>query len=156
MQLTSNFHLNEVTNWPKFQGMKPTEQALAIQLATDNLTDEVKENARKIAVELQELREIVNHEFKHIGVEIGLRALSWFRPKEWELMRQRSGNSQHITGHAVDFIVTGLTPEQTKVVMQWLFNYLHDWNGGLAVKYGAGGRISFIHIDLGKKRRWVY
>jgi uncharacterized protein YcbK (DUF882 family) len=46
--------------------------------------------------------------FHEYNGKIGIRAVSWYRPKAWELHRKRSGASQHVTGGAVDFIITGV------------------------------------------------
>jgi uncharacterized protein YcbK (DUF882 family) len=156
MQLTKNFHLNEVFDWAKHQAMKPSDQKTATQLAQMALNDKTKAAANSIAIELQEIRDRLNARYPEYKGKLGLRVISWLRAKQWELMRGRSGNSAHVEGHAVDFIITGAKDqEETNRLMNEVFEDLQSWDGGLAIKK-TGERISFIHIDLGEKRRWKY
>lgn len=135
--------------------MSLADRALAIKMAKDNLTPEVKRKATMIAVELQKIREAVNKAFPEHKGNIGLMATSWFRPKEWESHRDRSGTSQHVQGWAVDFVATGINPVEYAKVMNWIWRELQDFKGGLA-RSMDGQRFRFIHIDLGRKRRWTY
>jgi hypothetical protein len=153
-RIAPNFTLREVVEWPKHQTMTPGDRALATELAYKALKPVTYANAQRVAKDLQVLCVIVNKQFPQFGGRIGVRALSWLRHQEWEMRRGRSGNSQHVHGHAVDFIVTNCGADTNKV-MEWLFNHLSNWNGGLA-RMIRNGNYSFIHIDLGPRRRWEY
>jgi len=63
-----------------------------------------------------------------------------YRSKRHELKKGRSGNSKH-TEFAVD-----LTCDD----MSGLNDAFGDWNGG----YKWYKSSNFIHVDLGRKRRW--
>jgi uncharacterized protein YcbK (DUF882 family) len=156
--MTKNFSEKEVIDWAKFQGITGNDLQLLNKWIEEEFNNEVKANAKLIAVELQAIRGNVNSAFSSYNDKIGIRCVSWFRPKKWELHRKRSGASQHITGHGVDFIITGVTPSDYPVIMEWIWNELNKgtgFNGGLARLY-KNNRWSFIHIDLGRKRRWEY
>jgi hypothetical protein len=156
MKLSQNFTKKEATDWAVHQVMTPKDKQLAIDLARLAMEDpKVLQNAVRISEKLQAIRAAVNAQFPKYGGKIGLRPLSWVRAKEWELKRGRSGLSQHVTGHAVDFIAVNITPADYSAVMEWLWLHLQGWNGGLARLY-KNNRWSFIHIDLGRKRRWEY
>jgi hypothetical protein len=132
------------------------DRAKAIELAEKHFTPQVKENARRVAQDLQSLRQRVNAAFPEFGGRIGLRMLSWFRPRKWELYRGRSGNGQHPNGHAVDFTAVNVPPTRHAEVMQWLWDQLQDWPGGLASSR-SGNTWRFIHIDKRPTRaRWTY
>lgn len=135
--------------------MSAADRVKATQMATNALTPALVQNARLIAAEMQGLRDDANAAFPQFGGNIGIRALSWLRPLEWELYRKRSGGSEHKKAHAVDFIVVGIPANNVPEVMNWLWNRLRNWRGGLARKM-SGSRWSFIHIDLGARRRWTY
>jgi hypothetical protein len=160
-QLTPNFKLREVVEWPKRQrGMNAADRQQATLLAIANMTPQLKDAAKKVALELEIIRAKANAAFPEYGGKIGIVPLSWYRPREWEIYRKRSGNSQHVHAHAVDFIVdtpgTQDDPIQIEAIMQHIWKHLQDWPGGLAIKYDAG-LISFIHIDLRPfKARWTY
>ena len=156
--MTKNFSFSEVINWAKWQGITGSNLTKLNGWIDEAMTDEVKANALKIAQHLQTIRDDVNKEFPQYNGKIGIRAVSWFRPKKWELFRGRSGASQHITGHGVDFIVTGVSSTDYPIVMKWIWDKLNEgtgWHGGLARLF-KNNRLSFIHIDLGRKRRWEY
>lgn len=156
--MTKNFSFSEVINWAKWQGITGSNLTKLNDWIDEAMTDEVKDNALKIAKHLQTIRDDVNKEFPQYNGKIGIRPVSWFRPKKWELFRKRSGASQHITGHGVDFIVIGVSAADYPIIMKWIWDKLNDgagWNGGLARLF-KNNRWSFIHIDLGRKRRWEY
>jgi hypothetical protein len=159
MIMTPNFRESEITSWPVHQSMTEDDRRLAIRLATEHLTDDVRANARRIAQFMQLLRDGLNHIFPEYNGNIGLRAVSWFRPVAWERHRRRDGSSQHTTGHAVDFIAvihqSNVQPSDIQNIMNAAWNILQNWHGGLA-RLHRGNRTSFIHIDLGTRRRWDY
>ena len=155
--IAKNFTWDEVTNWSKHQSkMSVSDKLKAKTLAEKALTSTTKKNAQLIATSLQLIRDLVNTVFPEYKGSIGVRPLSWLRALAWEKYRKRSGTSQHVEGHGVDFVLTGIPAEDAQKIMKWLFKLLENWEGGLAVKYDEKGNIVFIHIDLGKKRRWVY
>ena len=53
-----------------------------------------------------------------------------------------SEKSWHMLGMASDFMVKDITPKQ-------VYDFLKDWYSG-----GLGIYSSWIHIDIGNKRRW--
>jgi uncharacterized protein YcbK (DUF882 family) len=154
-RLAPNFTLSEVVNWPNHQNMKNIDRVLAIRLATDALNPTIVSNAVNIAAELQSLRDWVNQQFPKYQGRIGVRVTSWLRPLAWEQHRRRSGTSQHLNGHAVDFISVNVYAADYNVIMDAIFRRYANWNGGLA-RAMQGNRFSFIHLDLGRKRRWTY
>lgn len=155
--LSSNFKLREVVDWSRHQQMSATEKALATRLATEALTSQVVGNAKAIAQDLQELREWVNSQFPKYKGKIGILVTCWLRPKAWELHRKRSGKSQHVKGHGVDFIVVGVDPSDYNAIMEAIFKRYENWNGGLAKSLTKTGRYRFIHLDKRPGRaRWTY
>lgn len=165
-QLTNNFSLSEVTDWPKFQNISASDKTKLqnwINEVMANTTNRISviHEAKRIATHLQELRNVVNTQFPQFDGKIGIRPLCWLRPKAWEIFRGRSGEGQHPTGNAVDFIVVNVPNNKVQVVMDWIWDYLNgknggnDWNGGLA-RLHLENRTRLIHVDLGRKRRWKY
>ena len=142
-KITQNFSLSEVVN--SIQDQK------ARKLSLEALNVETLIEAVKIAMHLQDFRDDVNDEF---GGGRSIQITSWLRAKEWELLRGRSGESMHVTGNAVDFRVMhkGVIDQEAT---RWVWERIQEWNGGLA-KLERDGEIRFIHVDLGKKRRWEY
>ena len=65
----------------------------------------------------------------------------FFRSKQWEKVKGRSGLSQHTLGRAVDLSMSA--SEKAKAL-----DILKDWEGGLGT-YPWG-----LHVDIAKKRRW--
>lgn len=160
MNLTTNFQLKEVYEWPKHQAnMTPADKAKATELAKKALNSTTQSHAKIAAVELQRLRGQVNKEFPEFSGNIKIVALSWLRPVEWEHYRKRSGKSQHIYGHGVDFIfeAPGATRDDINKMMAWAWNnYTGSWPGGLA-RLKRFGNYSFIHLDHRTGRaRWEY
>lgn len=146
-QLTKNFSLYE---YMEGQAM-PTN---AIKLAWMYFTPELEAKIKAFMPELQSIRDWANAEFKfeNNGKEIGIAITAGYRPKEWELMQGRSGNSQH-TICAVDFRFINCPKPLADDILQAVYDkYNKTWKGGLAIKQG-----SFIHLDpLPGGRRWKY
>lgn len=155
MKLTPNFNESEVLDWWKFQNLSQADANLLKSSIALAYSPEHRANALKIAMELEKIRASINQQFPQYKGKIGIRALSWFRPRSWEVYRKRSGNSQHIHGHAVDWIIIGVSGADYPIIMEWVWQQLQQWNGGLARLY-KNKRWSFIHIDLGLKRTWEY
>lgn len=155
MNLTPNFTIKEALEWAKWQPIKEKDKKYCIELCNKHWNKKLEANAKEIAMELEKIRLSVNNQFPQYFGKIGIRPVSWYRPKEWELFRKRSGNSQHVQAWAVDFIVVNVSPQQYNEIMKWIFSSLYNWNGGLA-RLNKKNHYSFIHIDLGSKRRWEY
>lgn len=160
MKLTKNFSLKEALEWYKVHGITgQTAKNLKTWIERELfITPSTKVNIKNIAEKLQEIRDLVNIEFPEYKGDIAFQITSWFRPIKWELFKGRSGASQHTTGHGVDFIVSNVNPKDVQKIMDFIWKHLEktNWNGGLAQKKNKNGSWSFIHIDLGKKRRWTY
>lgn len=155
-RLTPNFALREVVEWPKHQtNMTAADRIKAIEMATAALNSSTYSAAKKMAEFLQNVRAAVNRQFPAYLGRIGIRVMSWLRPKPWELYRKRSGTSQHITGHGVDIVVTGVTAFDYGVIMQWIWETYQNHDGGLARLF-RDNRWGFIHFDFGRRRRWEY
>ena len=157
-KLTKNFSRKEAFEWYKYHGVTGKNAKDLQAWQKEDLTPQIEANIKEIAVELQKIRDAVNKQFPQYKGDIGLKTLSWFRPIKWEKLRRRSGASQHIHGHAVDFIVANVPQKEVQPMMNWIWGELNrgaGWNGGLA-RLHRGSNTSFIHIDLGTKRRWNY
>lgn len=158
MRLTKNINRSEAFDWHKHHGVAGTNLRNLKQWQKEDLTPNIESNIKAIAKEVQDIRDEVNKAFPEFKGQIDLRITSWFRPLKWEKLRGRSGGSQHITGNAVDFIAVNIPPNKVTEVMEWIWNHLNKgagWKGGLARLY-KNKRYGFIHIDLGRKRRWIY
>jgi uncharacterized protein YcbK (DUF882 family) len=95
------------------------------------LTTEEQQSCLSILFAIQPVREAFG---KPIYITCG------YRSKRHEITKGRSGNSMH-TKYAVDI---------TSDDMQGLNAAFGDWNGG----YKWYKERHFIHVDLGRKRRW--
>lgn len=158
MQLTTNFTLSEALEWHRHQPISQADVQRLRAWIDQTLSDLIKANITAVAHDLQSIRNAVNAAFPAYKGRIGIRPISWYRPRQWELHRNRSGASEHIHGHAVDFIAVNVTAQDYPAVMLWIWNHLNasgGYNGGLA-RLMTGNRWSFIHIDKGRKRRWEY
>jgi len=154
MKLTNNFSLSEVFEWGKFQGLSATDSKLLSDWQKEQWNEKVHlPNAIAIAKDMQSVRDWVNA--KYPGRNIGIRAVSWYRPVKWELHRKRSGASQHTNGGGVDFVITNVAQSEYNRIMGEIFAHLKEYNGGLARLF-RNNHYSFIHIDKGRKRRWEY
>lgn len=118
-------------------------------------------NIKKIAKELQFVRNLVNTEFK---TEIGIEITSGFRCLEYEKLKGRTGESQHTQGHCADFRVVCESDDIYNDAMRSIFKYYRDKDfiGGLAKKISnlpahSNRQMRFIHIDFrGSIARWTY
>lgn len=123
-QLTNNFQLYEF--------VRPHRKKY--------LTPEIYENVKKLAIELQKVRD-------HFGQAIQI--TSGFRDVKSNTTVGGSKNSKHLTGKAADFYMYG-TP------LALVYRYLEHYHaGGLAIN----NNLNFIHIDTCEnppRRRWFY
>ena len=62
--------------------------------------------------------------------------------------RHVASHSQHSLGHAIDFRLGNATPKDVRRSLEDL-----GWGGGIGQYDGATDR--FVHLDVGKKRRWM-
>lgn len=62
--------------------------------------------------------------------------------------RHVASHSQHSLGHAIDFRLGTAAPKEVRRSLEDL-----RWGGGIGQYDGATDR--FIHLDVGKKRRWM-
>ena len=126
MKLTPNFKASELFVSESYPHL--VDDWAKIPLAHQN-------NVRAIVNRLQVIRDILG---RPITITSGYRGPA--------LNKEVKGdpNSYHLTGSAVDFVVSGMS---AKAVQSRLDAW---WGGGLG--YGKG----FTHIDLGPKRRFNY
>ena len=147
--LTKNFSFHEL-----IEGKSLPQLAVEMNwlfLVNSQEIETIKSNLKQIAVEMQDVRDLINKEFPQ-PTEIGIRIFSGFRCLEWEYHRNRKGTSQHVQGLAVDFGLTNVHDwELYQEIMNFIHGYYvkHKWMGGLAIKETNNG-ISFIHIDCRK------
>jgi uncharacterized protein YcbK (DUF882 family) len=123
-QLTPNINLYELLYTPtvnKAEIAPLIEQAWSI---------EVERNLTKLATALQIIRDYYG---KPLIITSG------FRPVTWELKRNRSGKSQHTSGLAADFRVSGVPLAEVYAFINATFK-----KGGRAINPVA----NFIHLDL--------
>lgn len=154
-QLTKNFRLYEF-----LESQMPDE---AIAMNWKYIDRGTVLSAEIAALELEKIRKLINDNFKSdLGFsDIGIRIAAGFRCKEWELLRGRSGNSQH-TIMAADFQPVKCSRELAVKILHFVFSkYNEYWKGGLAIKYpskqGNILLIGFVHIDFRSARaRWTY
>lgn len=99
---------------------------------------------------------------------IGLKVTSGWRCHAWELLKGRSGTSQHVIA-ALDVQPTNCSPELAIKIIAWMHKFYSStvegqgWPGGFAIarpKYNPKTNqlisIGFAHYDLGRLRRWKY
>lgn len=155
IRLQTNYTLHEF-----LEGSNMPQQA--IDMNYEQLTVEQLCKIGMIAFELQKVRDRAKARF---GDRLrGLRIVAGLRQKMWELLRDRSGNSEHVEGWAVD-VQPICDDEDYAEIFDWIFNDNKDWFGGLAkANYNIGKKVAikdkkygFIHFDLrGIIARWVY
>ncbi len=133
MKLTENFSYKEMT----YNRWANKEQQ---QRTNDEVSDEVLVNLIELCKNLEVLREKLG---KPISISIS------FRPLFWELLKGRSGKSQHTKGKAADIKVPGLTPSE---VADWIEILIKE---GKMKQGGLKAYKTFVHYDVrGVKARW--
>jgi len=95
-----------------------------------------------LAIKLEELR----LKYKAAGVVVN----SWLRPPSYNKRIGGAAKSVHLQGLAVDVLFAGCDNNKVFASLD------KTWQGGLAIKKDWSGKVGFIHIDLGAKRRWEY
>jgi uncharacterized protein YcbK (DUF882 family) len=118
IQITPNFKLSEF--------IRPQDELPE---------DWVLDNIYHLAHRLQVVRDILNKPIK---------ITSGYRTPAHNKAVGGSPKSQHITGNAVDIVVSGMTPKQVQTALK-------NWSGGM----GLG--TTFTHLDTRPtKTRWSY
>lgn len=100
--------------------------------------------------------------------DIGLKVSSGWRCYAWELLKGRSGTSQHVVA-AVDVQPTNCSMGLAIKIIAWMHEFYSSteegkgWPGGFAIAKPRRNRktnhiesIGFAHYDLGRLRRWKY
>lgn len=149
IKLQPNYSLHEF-----LEGTALSKQA--IDMNYELLTVEQLCKIGMIAYKLQDLR---NKTLAEFGVKFkGFRITAGLRQKQWELMRKRSGNSQHVQGWAVD-IQPICDVKDYAQIFNWVFKSQSGFFGGLAQSPFdlQKNSFGFIHLDLrGEVARWTY
>lgn len=137
MKLTTNFSLKEFII-SKFYSKKQQKQVFK----DFNKDSDLLVNAKELASNLQVLRDYLNAK---ITINIA------YRPKWYELFKNRSGKSQHCFCKAADIKVKGYTPFEVYDIIEYLISIGKMKQGGLG-KYNT-----FTHYDIrGFKARWDF
>ena len=136
MKLTTNFQLKEFINSRFFSKSQQKKVWLDFEENKSDLLPKIQ----KLANQLQVLR---THFDKPIIINIS------YRPKWYELLKGRSGNSKHVLGIAVDFSIKEVS---TKEIREAIENLIAS---GDMLQGGLGKYDSFVHYDIrGNKARW--
>ena len=153
VELTRNFNFKEF-----IEAQLPAKAVQLnynyLQLANDEKFFKVYTRCRDLAGILQGLRNEVNKNFQESnnGIEISIILLSAGRTREWEKLRNRSGKSQHVNWHAVDFRVGNIECNNLyNEVMEFCYNYFAkvNWMGGLAKRVITNNEVQSL-IDKGE------
>lgn len=101
-----------------------------------NLTDDIRANIKKLAVEiLQPSRDLLQKPI-HIN--------SWYRNSIYNASIGGASNSQHLYGDAVDIYVEGFSG--LELFDYFIKNYGNKL-GGIGLYYNENEKQTFIHID---------
>ena len=101
---------------------------------------DVLENISKLATQLQILRDYTN-----LPININ----SGYRSVEHNRDIGGTSKSQHILGKAADIVIKGMTPDETRALIEFLID-----NEILNIK-GLGSYDTFTHLDIrDEKARW--
>mgnify|MGYP003651466423 CR=1 FL=1 len=136
MRLTNNFKLSEFLESRFFS---EDQQAKVIQDFEKN-KKELLPKLQKLANNLQVLRD-------HLNASVSINIA--YRPKWYELLMDRSGDSKHCLCEAADITAQGYTPAQVHAKIEELIN------SGDMLQGGLGSYSTFTHYDIRKtKARW--
>jgi uncharacterized protein YcbK (DUF882 family) len=136
MRLTNNFKLSEFLESRFFS---EDQQARVIQDFEKN-KKELLPKLQKLANNLQVLRD-------HLNASISINIA--YRPKWYEILMDRSGDSKHCLCEAADITAQGYTPAQVHAKIEELIN------SGDMLQGGLGSYSTFTHYDIRKtKARW--
>ena len=152
VQLTKNLWLHEF-----LEGTSMPSEAIAI-------TYEDLEPAKlaRIGVIAERIQNIRNATKKKFGKRFnGFRVCAGVRVKRWELLRERSGKSQHTEYWTAD-IQPICKDEDYLEIFNWIYdNFEPTWKGGFAKKEpdleAKPQKKGFIHADCRMNNaRWKY
>ena len=136
MRLTNNFTLSEFLESRFFS---EDQQARVIQDFEKN-KKELLPKLQKLANNLQVLRD-------HLNASVSINIA--YRPKWYELLMDRSGDSKHCLCEAADITAQGHKPAQVHAKIEELIN------SGDMLQGGLGSYSTFTHYDIRKtKARW--
>ena len=136
MRLTKDFKLSEFIESRFFS---EDQQDRVIQDFEKN-KKELLPKIQKLANNLQVLRDSLN---ASVSINIA------YRPKWYELLKGRSGDSKHCLCEAADITAKGYTPAQVNARIEQLIK------SGDMLQGGLGSYSTFTHYDIRKTRaRW--
>jgi len=105
-----------------------------------NVPDEHMKNVKKLAENLQVLREVVGKP---------IRVISGYRSKRYNTRINGARRSQHMCAKAADIKIKGLTPAEIKAIIVSLINEGKMYKGGIGIYR------TFVHYDVrGRNARW--
>jgi uncharacterized protein YcbK (DUF882 family) len=96
----------------------------------------------KLVEGLQELRNLANKEFAHLGKEIQIDVTSGYRCREHNTNITGKATSRHLTGQAADIRLTHLTTAQMYNLARQIPQFKQ---GGIGIYPDEGD--CFIHVD---------
>lgn len=135
--MTKNFKLDEFIV-SRFYNKSNYQQEVWISYFQDE--DFIYNNLKDLSSNLQALRD---HFKKPIHINIA------YRPKWYEALNNRSGDSQHCLGKAADIVVDGYDPSEVAEAIELLIEEGKMTQGGLKAY------STFTHYDVrGYKARW--
>ena len=150
VQLTNNLWLHEF-----LESSSMPEESIAM-----TYEDLEPEKLARIGVIAERIQNIRNKAVQIFGKRIrGIEILAGVRVKRWELLRKRSGNSQHTEYWGADFRPI-CDDEDYEEIFNWIYDQFEPtWKGGFAKSEPnlKEGRKGFIHGDCRMNNaRWKY
>lgn len=128
---------------------------LNLKYATDEQLKAAADYAENF---LEPLRNRINSRYlmRNNVKQIGIKPTTWLRQKQYEIMKKRSGNSQHIYGHVADIFPTGIVSDTLYLevfyfIVSEVFSQINQ-QGGVGILHptiekGKVVRRGFIHRD---------
>jgi uncharacterized protein YcbK (DUF882 family) len=105
-----------------------------------NVPEEHMDNVRKLAENLQVLRDMVKKP---------IRVISGYRSKKYNTRIKGARRSQHMVAKAADIKISGMTPKEVKALVEDLIGV------GAMYRGGVGLYKTFVHYDVrGWNARW--
>jgi hypothetical protein len=148
-------------NWKYINEMSQTEK--------DNLIDNVK----LVAHQLQDIRNYVNKKFAHRNINpttkkavpIAITVSCGLRCPKWEIIKKRGLTTQHILAWAADFLFANVFADDLyNEIMEDVYNMLNNsWTGGVASFFATEHKINKLIeqkntalAEAYKKRPWRF